>query len=194
MCRKCQQYRHNKNNCRYEVRCGRCSEEGHNIDGCSNPKKCYYCQEHHLAGNKECREYQYQGEISAIQSKEKATRGQARTILDRRNPVLKSMNYARAVQQTLERQQDQKQSIQGNEPSTTYHIKKTEAVCMSPQSGTLFTTTVEIPDSARNDKEESGKEKVDRATSANTNESCDNQMMETDEEDENREVFQRELQ
>ena len=79
------------NNCRDELRCCNHGEEGHKGEECNSPRKCHYCKEQHRAGSRECKEYKYQKEISAVQAKENVTRNQARTIFDRRNPTFKTM-------------------------------------------------------------------------------------------------------
>ena len=195
ICRKCQEYGHSKNNCRDEVRCGNCSERDHTSEECTNPKKCHHCKEQHQAGNRECKEYRYQEEISAVQAKEKVTRNQAKAIFDRRNPAYKTMNYSRAAQQSQAvKPQQLKHQEAEKETQNVPQIQKTEIVCMSPQSGTLFTTTVEIPDNIANNSNKKKQQIVDTIDiSSNSNHNTTIEM-EDEVGNEDRESFQRELQ
>ena len=156
LCKQCQKYGHNKNNCNGEVRCDKCRESGHGHEKCHNQQKCHRGGEQHQAGSRQCREYKYQEEIRAVQAKEKVTRNQAKTIFNRRNPTYRKMNSAKAVQETMTTPAEQvgQHSEQPNQLSkSSIQTTQTEILCMSPHCGTLFTAAVNIPDSITGNKD-----------------------------------------
>ena len=123
----------------------------------------------------------------SVQAKEKVTRNPARFIFDRRKPIFKAMNYSKAAQQ--------------RPTVATTHLKQrevmkysrpTEVVCMSPRNGTLFTTTVEIPDNiASNNKDIKQQEVVKTANTIGNGNDPNMSVEEEEEENEDREKFQR---
>ena len=101
-------------------------------------------------------EYRYQEEILAIQSKEHVTRGQARAIFGENNPYFRKMNFSEATRADL---QGEAKKIQGRSvinaskevpPGSERQVSAgskavtTQVVCMSPGSGQLFTTKVNL--------------------------------------------------
>ena len=155
MCRICLEYGHGRRFCEKEQKCGRCGEEGHDKANCrSDTVQCYHCKESHEVGHRDCIEERYQQEIVAVQTKQRVSRFQAKAVVDRDKPNFKTRNYACAVKATpgtsvqLERNRVVSQTTpnaagqaKGNEPSGAEEV---EVVCMSPSSGTMFTTTVNL--------------------------------------------------
>lgn len=151
LCRNCQEFGHGKKWCTKPVRCGKCSEEGHEIANCeATEMKCWHCEGDHGTGSRMCKEYKYQEEILAVQSKERVTRQQAVLIFEQRNPQYKTMNYSEAVKGrvTNERTRHVGTEADGEVVVTSEEAKRqdnrTEVVCMSPGSGELYTTKVNL--------------------------------------------------
>ena len=163
ICRKCMEYGHGKNQCDREQTCSRCGMSGHGRDDCnSDEMKCFHCEGNHEAGSNLCIEYKYQEEILSIQAKERVSRHQAKALLERRNPHFKATNYAEVARSNTiniasntnnsstnssrERKIKRQSASLGDERPA--RISEVEVVCRSPTSGELFTTMVNLPESA----------------------------------------------
>ena len=134
-----------------------------------NSKKCYHCEGDHYIGARTCPWYKYEEEIVDIQTKNKVSRGQAKLTMDSRNPNWR-MNYAEIVKSDTA--EFEKSERKGNRVTKSGELREmgrqarskedkerqqgqvgniktraeTEVVCMSPNTGSLFTTTVELGD------------------------------------------------
>ena len=164
MCRKCLAYGHGKNSCEKEQRCKKCSESGHDRAECAAQQaKCVHCGGNHETGSETCVEHRYQEEILAVQTKERVSRMQAKSIFDRNNPHFKTMSYAGAIKVGREsegnteassntapqQQQHQRQEQQQHAGEEVAIEDEVEIVCMSPSSGQLFTQTINIAGAAQ---------------------------------------------
>ena len=165
MCQKCLEYGHRTKFCMKEMKCIKCYETTHKAEECQRELSgCYHCEGKHRTGSRMCSEYRYEEEIEAIQGRERVNRAQARLIFQSRTTIDR-MNYAAILKKSGDRQppiedigvesrgeeepraesrgpdkQGQGEANKNIEPPRA----KTQVVCVSPTSGTLFTTTVEI--------------------------------------------------
>merc|ERR1712212_1467924 len=96
-CSNCLEYGHPKRICRDDKRCANCTSTSHSDDTCGNEPKCLQCNGNHRSGYKKCREYQFECEVLALQSKSRISKSQARLIFERENPNFRTMNYSQAV-------------------------------------------------------------------------------------------------
>ena len=165
MCNKCLEYRHSAKHCKsVEQICGRCDEGGHDKTKCSSPEiKCHNCKGNYYTGSNRCNIFQYEQEVLVIQIREHVIRQQAILQLDK-TPTIPKTNYAHKVihgKKTVPTQKEintpvalkRKNNGDETEVSATKRQREglgpsesdtTEAVCVSPTSGRLFTTTIDI--------------------------------------------------
>ena len=124
-----------------------------------------------MTESREGQEYRYQAEILAVQVKERVNRNQAKAILDERNLHFRKLSFAEAAKLNGESSSVVEelrggQTIAGVERVTKGN-QRTEVVCMSPESGELFTTTVNLGGATSSRSEN---EKVTRETNVNIRE------------------------
>ena len=96
-CSNCLEYGHPKRICRDDKRCANCTSTSHSDNTCGNEPKCLQCNGNHRSGYKKCREYLFECEVLALQSKSRISKSQARLIFERENPNFRTMNYSQAV-------------------------------------------------------------------------------------------------
>ena len=174
-CNKCQEYGHTRKHCNGSEICGVCSNPGHHMSECqASEAKCHHCRMPHKTGDRSCAIHNYEKEIITIAVKENIPKQQARVVLNDRNPNFR-MNFAEALRgregATRDAAQQEERPKVGKtiQQKGAINIKKTteretnmvakevtrdtergkyitaEAVCVSPESGQMYTTTVEIP-------------------------------------------------
>ena len=83
--------------CQDTKRCANCTSTSHSDDTCGDEPKCLQCDGNHRSGYKKCREYLFECEVLAVQSKSRISKKQARLIFERENPNFRKMNYSQAV-------------------------------------------------------------------------------------------------
>ena len=100
ICRICLEYGHGKQFCEKEQKRGRCGNVGHDKVNCrSKAARCYHCGEGHEVGHRSCVEERYQQEIVSVQTRQRVSRYQAKAIVDREIPHIKTRNYAESVEE-----------------------------------------------------------------------------------------------
>ena len=164
ICRKRLEYGHGKSVCQKDQRCNKCSAVGHERLECTVQQvKCIHCEGNHEVGSELCVEHRYQQEIVAVQTKERVSRMQAKIIFDKNNSQFRIMNYAMVAKVNTEgnkstdrtsksetQQQQQQVLLQTEEVARQGEV---EVVCMSPNSGHLYTQAINIASAAERSSE-----------------------------------------
>ena len=86
LCSNCLEYGHPKRVCRSFKRCINCTSTNHEVEVCDKESKCLHCSNHHRTGNRKCREYLFESEVLAVQTKARVSRLQDKLIFERENP------------------------------------------------------------------------------------------------------------
>ena len=106
----------------------------------------HHCKENHEAGHNTCTEQRYQQEITAVQARHRVSRNQAKAMVDRDQPNLRTKGCASAVKTAISGEGVRTDASQASGTAAARHaeIEEVEVVCMSLNSGKLFTETVNL--------------------------------------------------
>ena len=169
LCKQCLEYGHTKKHCSSESKtCGKCDERGHCVEQCTSRRtECHHCEAEHYTGSNKCPEFKYQKEILTIQRRNKLSRSQAKLKLDRDQPNFKksfvnallnnithALSKPKAVTNSIippisaemevETSDNKRKRNRSNETPNDGKKRLTEAVCVNPTTGDLFTTPILI--------------------------------------------------
>ena len=98
--------------------------------------KCYHCGEQHWVGDRKCQEQVKQEEILAIQLKSRVSKERNKE-LDKRG-----IDSEKSRRKMEDDKKDKAEKQRHSE--TTARDQETEIVCIKPNTGELFTTTIQI--------------------------------------------------
>ena len=153
LCRNYQEFDHSKKWCAKPMRRGKCGDDRHEMANCEASQSLgWHCGNEHATGSRLCKEHKYQEERLAVQTNERVKRYQAVLTFNEGNSPYMKMNYSEAMKRTTDTAKDIRDTGTCTEMAMAVmenQGNRREGICMSPCSGDLYTTTVNLGEEAR---------------------------------------------
>jgi hypothetical protein len=83
-CYKCQKFGHGQNTCKHCTVCARCGQDGHVDTDCQAPAHCLNCRGDHPAYSKDCPQWLFQREVTAVKFTQNVSFREAKEIVLKR--------------------------------------------------------------------------------------------------------------